>query len=120
MHLLAIPGAPMPITFTNRSDALTWLDAERPNLVAAVRAAGELAWHRTAFELSVALVEYLSRKRYFNEWMATAIIGLDAAGYLGDRRKEAGALSNLGLALQGTRQFNEAVRVFRAAAAVFQ
>jgi tetratricopeptide (TPR) repeat protein len=120
LHLLAIPGVPMPSNFASRGDALAWLDAERPNLVATVRTAGELGKHRGAFDLSVVLVEYLSWKRYLNEWMTTAVIGLDAARGLGDRREEAGALSNLGLALQGTRQFNEAAAAHRSAAAVFR
>jgi tetratricopeptide (TPR) repeat protein len=120
VHLLAFPGVPMPICFTSRGDALTWLDAERANLVATVRIAFELARYRAAFDLSVVLVEYLSWKKYRNEWMATAIIGLNAARRLGDRRKETGALSNLGLALHGARKFDEAIAAFQAVAGVFR
>lgn len=120
VYLVAIPGIPSPGHFTNRGDAVGWLDAERPNLVAAVRVAGELAWHQTAFELSVRLVEYLARQRYLSEWMATAVIGLSAARGLGDRRLEAGALSNLGTALNGTRQYDKAASVLRVAASVLK
>ena len=120
VHLLAIPGASMPVNFASRSDALSWLDVERPNLVATVRVANELGRHRTAFDLSAVLVEYLAWKRYFNEWMTTVIMSLDSAGQLGGRHEEAGALLNLGWALQGTRQFSEAVKADRAAAAIFR
>jgi tetratricopeptide (TPR) repeat protein len=119
-QLLAIPGAPVPVHFAAASDALTWLDAEKPNLVAAARLADELAWHWTAFDLSVSLVEYLAWKRYLSEWIATAVIGVNAARGVSNRRMEAGALSNLGLALHGTRQFDKAASAFRTAAAVLK
>ena len=36
VHLRALPGAPVPAVVTDRDTALAWLDAERPNLIAAV------------------------------------------------------------------------------------
>ena len=36
-HLRALAGTQVPADFTGRDDALAWLDAERPNLITAVR-----------------------------------------------------------------------------------
>ena len=35
-HLRALAGMPVPAGFAGRDEALAWLDAERPSLVAAV------------------------------------------------------------------------------------
>ena len=40
-HLRALAGMPVPAEFTGRDDALAWLDAERPSLIAAVTMAAE-------------------------------------------------------------------------------
>jgi tetratricopeptide (TPR) repeat protein len=106
--------------FTGRDDALDWLDAERPNLIAAAGVTSDLAYYLLAFGLCGALVEYLSWRRYIDDWIAIATIGLRAARNLNDRSKEAVALNLLGLALQGTRQFDDAAKAHRAAAAIFR
>ena len=117
-YLVAFSGILGPQQFTGQDDALAWLDAERSNLVAAVSMAGRLKNYKAAFELSRMLAEYLSWHRYVDEWLATATAGLHAAHNLGDQENEADALNSLGLALQGARRFDEAVRLHRNAAAI--
>ena len=50
-HLRALAGEPVPAEFTGRDDALAWLDAERPGLIAAVTMAAAAGRHREAMVL---------------------------------------------------------------------
>ena len=51
-HLRALPGTPVPAEFTGRDDALAWLDAERPSLVAAVTMAADTGRDQVAMRLA--------------------------------------------------------------------
>ena len=59
-HMRALRGQPVPAEFTGRDDALAWLDAERPNLIAAVTMAAGTGRDQIALTLPSALSEYLS------------------------------------------------------------
>ena len=78
-HLRALPGAPAPAGFAGRDDALAWLDAERPNLVAAVALAASTGRDQVAVGLPFDLGEYLSWRRRFDDWLAILTISRDAA-----------------------------------------
>ena len=73
-HLRALPGTPVPADFTGRDDALAWLDAERPSLVAAVTMAASTGRDQVAMRLPLALGEYLSWRRRFDDWLAILTI----------------------------------------------
>ncbi|HEX5496911.1 MAG TPA: tetratricopeptide repeat protein, partial [Mycobacteriales bacterium] len=107
-HLRALPGQPVPDRFTDRDHALTWLDAERANLTAAVTLAANGNHHR-AFTLANALAEFLSWRRYLGEWVTVATTAREAAGHLDSPTLEAIAWNNLGLALRQVRRFDEAI-----------
>jgi tetratricopeptide (TPR) repeat protein len=119
-HLGALPGSLVPEDFTGQADALAWLDAERPNLVAAVRMAADSGRDEVAIDLAYALAQYFRWRRHFDDLMATATISLKAANRLSNRHDEGGALNNLGNALREVRRFEEAIRAHGDAATIFR
>jgi DNA-binding SARP family transcriptional activator/tetratricopeptide (TPR) repeat protein len=109
-HMLRLPvpelDARTPAGVTGPAEATSWLDAERGNLVAAVRSGPR----PTAWLLADALRGYfwLSTRRV--EWLATAEAGLAAAEEAGDARaRAAGRLSLADLSFRQGR-YREAVR----------
>jgi tetratricopeptide (TPR) repeat protein len=119
-HVSALPGTPVPVTFSGRYDALAWLDAERPSLIAAVTMAASTGRDQVAMRLPLDLAGYLEWRRRFDEWLSTTVISLDIARRLQDRGNEAVALNNLGLAMAGLRRFAEAIIAHQDAAAIGQ
>jgi tetratricopeptide (TPR) repeat protein len=119
-HLRATPGTSVPGDFTSRDDALAWLDAERPGLIAAVSLAESTGLDRAAMQLPLSLDVYLRWRRHFDELRTIAKISLDAARHLSDRHCEGRAQDNLGAALWELRRFDEAIAACRAAVAIFQ
>jgi tetratricopeptide (TPR) repeat protein len=59
--------------------------------------------------MAFALNRYCDFRRRFEEWITLTTQALTALRQTGDRPKEAGALNNLGSALQGVRRFDEAI-----------
>ena len=119
-HLRALPGAQVPAGFAGRDDALAWLDAERPNLVAAVALAAGTGRDQVAMDLPLRLSEYLFWRRRFDDWIAVLQISRDAAHRQGSRVSEAVALNNLGVALREVRRFEEAITACQDAAAIYR
>ena len=119
-HLRALPGKEVPAGFAGLDDALAWLDAERPNLVVAVVLAAGTGRDQVALNLPLALCEYLSWRRRFDDWIAVLQISRDAAHRLGSPVNEGAALNNLGVALREVRRFEEAVTACQDAAAIFR
>jgi tetratricopeptide (TPR) repeat protein len=119
-QMTALAGSPVPANFAGREDALAWLDAERPCLVAAVVLAASTGRDQVAAELSLNLGEYLSWRRRFDDWLTIMTICRDAAQRLGNRGREVAALNNLGLALREMRRFEEAITAHQEAAAIYR
>lgn len=119
-HVRALAGESAPGEFTDRNNALAWLDAQRPNLVAVVVVAAATGRDREAVRLPILLSEYLSWRRRFDDWLAVLRISRGTARRLGDRRSEGTALGNLGLALHGVRRFDEAITAHQNAAAIYR
>jgi tetratricopeptide (TPR) repeat protein len=117
-HLRALPGTPVPTTFTGRDNAREWFDAERPSLIAAVTTAASTGRDQVAMRLPLALVQYLSWRRRFDDWLSTSTIGRDAARRLRDQNHEARALDNLGAALRRARRLEEAIAAHQDAVAI--
>ena len=118
VHLRVLPGAHAPAGFAGRDDALAWLDAERPNLVAAVALAASTGRDRVAVNLPLRLSEYLFWRRRFDDWIVVLQISRDAAHRQGSRVNEAVTLTHLGGALCQLRRFEEAVTACQDAAAI--
>jgi NB-ARC domain len=119
-HLRALAGSPVPAEFSGRDDALAWLDAERPSLVAAVTMAAATGRNMEAMFLPLNLSEYLHWRRRFDDLLTVLAISRDSARQLNDKDREAGALGNLGNALVEVRRSEEAVSACQGAAAVFR
>jgi tetratricopeptide (TPR) repeat protein len=89
-------GAPDLISFAGEAEAMAWLEAERPNLVAAVHHAAEHGPHTVAWRLADALRGYFNRRMHTVDWQAVANAGLGAA--VADGQPAAQAAAHLSLA----------------------
>jgi len=119
-HLRARPGMPTPAGFAGRAEALAWLDAERPSLIAAVTMAAATGRDQIALRLPLSLGEYLLWRRRFDDWLTILAISRDTARRLGDRISEAIALTSSGVALHQLRRFDEAIIAYQDAAAIYR
>ncbi|MGC4890610.1 tetratricopeptide repeat protein [Micromonospora sp. DT227] len=90
-----------PVRFTDEPGALAWLDAEYPNLVAAIRSAADVACHRHVVLLSHLLQPYLTRRGHTDDSVEILLRAADAARVLGDTRAEAYTLTMLGHVYDG-------------------
>lgn len=86
---------PVPrVTFAGPLEANTWLEAELANLVVLARQLATQQGPATRFvsPLTVALYQYLSTHRRWDELAELATLSKEIAGHNGDRRAEATAL----------------------------
>jgi DNA-binding SARP family transcriptional activator len=93
-----------PLSFATSDEALAWYDAERVNLVAATRQAASSGRHDIAWRLPAPLYGLFNRRGNWTDCIATSRIALDSARAVGNRRGEAWALNNLGMALGVTHE----------------
>ena len=110
----------MPARFPGRDEALAWLDAERPNLVAGVALAAATSRNKVAMSLPLQLSQYLHWRRRFDDWLTVLAISRDSAHRQGDRANEAIALDHLGVVLGEVRRFGEAISAHQDAAAIYR
>jgi DNA-binding SARP family transcriptional activator len=95
---LRLPGDPPttpPAGFNDPAGALEWLEAERPNLRAAVEYAAGHGSHPAAYRLAHVLNGFYILRSYPVEWSAVATAGLAAAQ--ADQNPHAEAVGELGL-----------------------
>ncbi len=118
--LLQLVGAGVADRFADRGQARAWLQAERPNLVAAVALAAATSHLEIATQLSSRLCEFLFRHRYLDDWLSTAEIAVRAARELGDRHSEGETLTRLGNALHEVGRVEEAIPSLKQAVAIFR
>ncbi|WP_434443943.1 BTAD domain-containing putative transcriptional regulator [Lentzea sp. E54] len=113
-HMLRLPvpelNARRPSAVTGPAEASTWLDSERGNLVAAVRAAARTGPRPMAWLLSDALRGYFWMSTRRVEWLATAEAGLTAAEETGSPRERAAARLSLADLHYRQGRYREAVR----------
>ncbi|MGW3747229.1 ATP-binding protein [Streptomyces sp. NPDC005146] len=105
--------APM---FSDREQALAWLDAERENLIATAHTE---ATTTTGMSLGFTLGRYLEWRRRLQDLVMVRSLALDACQTLGDSRNEASAWNNLGGALQALRRYEEALDAHQTARDLF-
>jgi len=118
-QLRGLPSIPVAQEFTDRNDALAWLDAERASLTAAVELAADSGRDQVAASLPLLMAHYLGFQRRFEELLSVTRISLDAALRLCNQGAEGDALTNLGLALHGLDRNDQAITAHRDAAAIF-
>lgn len=93
-----------------------WFDIERPNLTGAVGLAEAIGEHGLAARIGVTLGGFLSSRRHFDDWVATATIACSAAQHLTDQPSIAAlAWDNLGCALRNVRRFDDSIAAHRTA-----
>ncbi len=101
-----------PLAFADSDQAVRWYEAERQNLMAAVRAAEAAGLDRVAWQLPVVLRAAHMRLNPFDEWLAMGRIGLVAARRTRDRGAEAEVLETLGWACLRSHRLTEAAEHF--------
>jgi tetratricopeptide (TPR) repeat protein len=106
-------GAQNRDSFTGRDTALQWLDSELANLLSMASIAHISGPNLTAVELSLTLAGYLGRRRHFHYLLALSKNAQKSSQKIGDKRREANAWANIGLALEGLGRSNEAVEAIR-------
>ncbi|MFE8991086.1 tetratricopeptide repeat protein [Streptomyces collinus] len=119
-HLQLLPTRPVSELFPDRTDALSWLDAERRNLLAMVALIWDTGRPAATRTLAGSLSHYLHWRRYLPDAVETARYAVAAAGASGNRADEASALVDVGAALQELRQYDEAADVYTRAVEAFR
>ncbi|GAB2840011.1 AfsR/SARP family transcriptional regulator [Lentzea nigeriaca] len=120
VRLPSSASGPAP-RISNSAEALAWLDAERPNLTAAIRHAADHGPAPMAWQLADALRGYLWMGQHIGEWLATAHHGLQAAQVSAHRPAEAAMHANLGTLYLRLGEYalsvehhNQAIELYRA------
>ncbi|WP_324609644.1 tetratricopeptide repeat protein [Streptomyces sp. WM6386] len=106
--------------FTDRAQALTWLDGERAGLMAAAQWAEDDRHASAAVWLASCLSAYLEWRRYFDDWITIARTAQEAARRTGDPGTESSAWDLLGLALREAGRVEEAVAAHTHARDLYQ
>ena len=96
LRLPVPPAARGPASFDDHDQALAWLDAERPNLLAAAEHAAEHGPRPFAWLVSDALRGYFWLRMITVDWLVVARAGLAAAQADGDLRGQSAAELSLG------------------------
>ncbi|WNV87239.1 tetratricopeptide repeat protein [Umezawaea sp. Da 62-37] len=89
--------------------ALHWCDAERANLVAAVGQAAGIGETTLAWRLPVVLFGMFLTRRPLADWVATHLIGVEAARSCGERLAETWLHTSVGLAYRALRRDESAL-----------
>lgn len=103
------PTAHQPGRFRNHTQGRAWLDAERPNLIAAVTRAAEQGPPQVAWRLADALRGYLMLGRHTVDWQTVADAGLAAAVADGDLRAQVAARRSLAMLCCASGRYPEAI-----------
>jgi DNA-binding SARP family transcriptional activator/tetratricopeptide (TPR) repeat protein len=108
---LSLPqrAAAPPARFDGHASALAWLEAERPNLLAAVVHTAEHGPRPVAYRLAYALSGFYWRRMYLPEWLAIAEAGLVAAHAEGDQQAEAALETSIGHAHMRHSRYQQAI-----------
>jgi DNA-binding SARP family transcriptional activator/Tfp pilus assembly protein PilF len=106
-----------PVEFGSYAAAMDWLEAERPNIVAAVEYGATHRPRAAAVLLGDWLRGYFWLRRHMVDWFTVAEAALTAAVSLGDRRAGAAAHLNLGSAYRTSGRPDEAAEHYRQAIA---
>ncbi len=110
-----LTGHSKAVAFTTETDAITWLNAERANLVAAVALASSRGLHTTTWQLAHALRSYFWHTRHTGQWLRIAQAGLAAARHTTDPRVHAAMRLNVGAVSHCLARFGDAADHYAAA-----
>lgn len=114
-RLLAHQPVRGPSPLRDRGHAVQWLEAERPNLVAAA-----LTDPEAVVVLAFVLAKFFEMRGYLDDWLAVSERAATVYRSRGDRDGEAAAISNLGFAQRHARRFDDAIASHTRARAIFR
>lgn len=100
------------LRFTNRQDALAWLDAERLCLVGAIQLGYETGRHVDTLDLALLLSGYFDLRKHWDDWESTQRLALSAARLLGDRERESWSLNSIGNIARQLRKLETALEYY--------
>ncbi|WP_157252757.1 ATP-binding protein [Nonomuraea typhae] len=112
--IVSHPPAALP-AFRGHDEALAWVDAETPDIVAAFELAVELGLDAATAGLAQAMAVYFGRRGGMERWSALLDAALPAADRLGDRRAAAWLTYRRGVTHQFSGRAAEATTDYRAA-----
>jgi tetratricopeptide (TPR) repeat protein len=107
-----------PPAFPGPGEALAWLEAELPGLLAAVTAARDEGLHELAWQLCEALWGLFLYRRHYPQWISATRVGLASAQACGNRRAQARMHDQLGFAYLCLRRYADAQAQFTPAIAI--
>lgn len=103
--------------FADHHEAVSWYEAERDNLTAAIHAAASAGLHDLAWQLP-AVLRHIYAFYTPPEWLSTGLIGLAAARHVGARSGEADLLESLGMAYVQHQQTEQGIAHHQEALAI--
>jgi tetratricopeptide (TPR) repeat protein len=109
-----------PPAFPSPAEALAWLEAELPGLLAAVQAAHDAGLHEHVWQLCEALWGLFLYRRHFRHWIAAHETGIASAQACGDLRAQARMRDQLGFAYLTLRRYDVAEEQFTQAVSLAQ
>ncbi|HWE90032.1 MAG TPA: tetratricopeptide repeat protein, partial [Pseudonocardiaceae bacterium] len=95
--------------FHDERDALVWLESERVNLFAALRAANDRRLDDLVWQFCEALWGWFLHYRHYDEWINVHTLGIAAARHADNRLAEARLHSQLGYAYVKIGRYGDAV-----------
>ncbi|MEU6978652.1 MULTISPECIES: tetratricopeptide repeat protein [unclassified Streptomyces] len=119
--LVLQPTAPPPAEqkrkplFADRDEALRWLEAERPTLVAAALWSHQSEDDFMCVSLAIPVARFLLEMHYTDDAAQVLVAGIGSSRRNGDRRREASLLSSFGIVLRDMRKLRKSARVHRRA-----
>jgi tetratricopeptide (TPR) repeat protein len=87
-----------PTEFQDRGEAMSWVEAEWPNLVALCRMAAVRKVYTRCWQLAYTLRGFFFLAKLWDPWVETHTLAIESARAVGDQRAEAMTLNNLGIA----------------------
>jgi tetratricopeptide (TPR) repeat protein len=109
---------PAHVLFSSRTQALDWLERERPNLVAIAQEAHETGLHAVAWQLAEAMWPLFLQRRHYTSWIRMYELGLAAAESCGDIKAQARMLEGLGVVRLNLQDFAKATEHYDSALAL--
>lgn len=107
--LAQAPVTAMPGSFATYAEALSWLETERSNLVAVLRAAAAAGRDADVWRLTYVMYPYFFLRGSTDDWIETHELALAATRRLGEPLAEADILFGLGVACRRLGRYKESV-----------
>lgn len=108
---LAYPPA-QPIAFTERAEALAWLDGQQAQLMAAIRAGHAAGLYTCVWRLVWSLWPLWHHIQVYSLWLEAHELALDAAQHDGAPLAQQEILNTLGIGLRSAGQHDAAIGAF--------